>query len=176
MNDEAISRLHDPARWLAVLRIVVGLWFIKGMWTKWVWVGGFLPIPVATDRWVESMSRIVTGYAESTPIDWYRAFLEQVVLPNAELFANLTAIGEVAVGIGLIFGLLGGVAAMIGLLLTSAYVLGGLGQPLHRQGLRFIVWFAMLAFLFARAGRVWGVDGWIVRRYPGSVLTRFPIS
>jgi uncharacterized membrane protein YphA (DoxX/SURF4 family) len=95
MSDELVSRLHDPARWLAVLRMVVGLWFVKSIWTKWVLLGGVVPIPVASTRWIESMSNIVTGYVERHPLPWYADFLEKVVLPNAELFATLTGIGEV---------------------------------------------------------------------------------
>ncbi len=176
MNDQGSTSLHDPARWLAVLRIAFGLWFIKALWSKWVLLGGVLPIPVASERWVESLTRIVSGYLEGHPLPWYRDFLENTVLANAELFANLTAIGEVAIGIGLVFGFMTGVASMIGLLVTSAYVLGGLGLILPRQGLRLLVWITMLAFLFARAGRVWGLDGWIARKYPDSFLARFPLS
>jgi len=35
---------------------------------------------------------------------WYAAFLQNFVLPNAILFANVVAIGEVLVGIALIHG------------------------------------------------------------------------
>ncbi len=176
MNDERISRLHDPLRWLAALRIVVGLWFVKSIWSKWVLLGGVVPIPVASTRWVESMSNIVAGYIDGHPLPWFAEFLEKTVLPNAELFANLTAIGEVAIGIGLVFGLLTGLASMIGLLVMSAYVLGGIGLPLPRQGHRLLVWFTMLVFLFARAGRVWSIDSRLARRYPGLLLTRFPLA
>jgi hypothetical protein len=34
----------------------------------------------------------------------------------------------------------------------------------------------MVTFFFARAGRTWGLDGWLARRKPGSLLTRRPIS
>lgn len=176
MNDERIPRLHDPARWLAVLRIVVGLWFVKSIWSKWVLLGGVVPIPVASPRWVESMSNIVAGYVEGHPLPWYAEFLEKTVLPNAEVFANLTAIGEVAIGLGLLFGFLTGLASMIGLLMMSAYVLGGVGLPLPRQGHRLLVWVTMLIFLFARAGRAWGIDSWLARRHPGSFLGRFPLA
>src|SRR5215208_6470735 len=39
---------------------------------------------------------------------WYAAFLQNFVLPNATLFANMVAIGEVLVGIALILGALTG--------------------------------------------------------------------
>lgn len=174
-NDEK-RELHDSGRWLAFLRVIVGLWFVKALWSKLVLIGGFLPVPIASARWIETMPRIVTGYLPEHPLPWYKGFLEQTVLTHATLFGNLTALGEVAVGLGLVTGFLGGLAAMIGLVIMTAYVLAGLGLPFPRQGLRLIIWCALLAFLFARASRVGGVDGWLARRYPGSFLTRFPLS
>ncbi len=46
--------MRAPERWLAVLRIAVGLWFAKAIVTKLAitlaW--GFLPVPTASDRWI----------------------------------------------------------------------------------------------------------------------------
>ena len=175
-GDAAKPALHDPGRWLAVLRIVVGLWFLKALWLKLELVGGWLPLPVASERWVEALPRIVSGWAQVNPLPWYRGFLEQVVVTNAAVFANLTALGNVAIGLGLTTGFLCGVAAILGLIIVMAYELGALGLPLPGHGLRIVMWFAMLAFLFARAGRVWGLDGWLARRHPDSPLGRFPLS
>ena len=37
--------MSQPSRWLAVLRILVGLWFVKALWSKMdlVLLGGFVP-------------------------------------------------------------------------------------------------------------------------------------
>src|SRR2546426_2146791 len=48
-----------------------------------------------------------------------RDFLQNTVIPHSQLFAQLTAFGEVAVGLGLTAGLLTTLAAGIGLLLRS---------------------------------------------------------
>jgi len=47
-----VVSMSHPDRWLAVLRIVVGLYFAKAFVTKLgiVMVGGVIPLPGATDR------------------------------------------------------------------------------------------------------------------------------
>src|SRR2546430_7039601 len=50
--------MRHPERWLAVLRIAVGVWFAKAIFTKLsvtlAW--GFLPVPTASDRWLDRKS------------------------------------------------------------------------------------------------------------------------
>lgn len=156
--------MHNPDRWLAVLRIAVGFWFIKAIWSKWVLFGGILPIPMATDRWIGTMPKILSGYVAVSPLDWYRSFLQEIVIPNAAIFAHLTAIGEGLVGIGLTFGILTRISAAGGLFLLLAYQLAALGLPFPQHGLRLLMIVAMVAFFFARAGRVWGIDAMLHRR------------
>ncbi len=151
-------------RWLAVLRIACGVWFIKAIGTKWVLLGGILPLPMASQRWIETMPRILEGYAEVNPLSWGRAFLQDVVIPNAEFFAHLTAIGEGLVGIGLTLGLLTRASSVGALLLLLSYQFGALGLPFSRHGLRLLMMVAVVAFFFARAGAVWGIDAWLSRR------------
>jgi hypothetical protein len=45
-----------------------------------------------------------------------------------------------------------------------------------QQGFHLVLLFLMLAFFFSRAGRIWGVDAWLARRKPGSLLARRPMS
>lgn len=56
---------------------------------------------------------------------WYAWFLQQMVLPNAALFAYVVTFGEVLVGLGLIFGVLTGIAAFFGLFMNLNYLLAG---------------------------------------------------
>lgn len=172
-----VSLVH-PARWLAALRIVVGLYFVKSLVTKMgvVFVAGFIPLPATSARWIEVMPKIVAKQASENPIGWYKHFLEHVVLPHSTLFAHLTAWGETAVGIGLMLGLLTGVAALIGLVLVTNYGLATQWMSPGQQGFHLVLFVLMLAFFFARAGRVWGVDGWFVRANPRSRLARRPFS
>ena len=170
--------MSDPAEWLAVLRLVVGLYFVKSLVTKMSigMLGGVLPIPVVSERWLEVMPKIVTRQASENPIAFYKHFLEGTVIPNSTVFAQLTAWGETAVGIGLTLGLLTGVASIVGLLLVTNYGLATQWMSPGQQGFHIVLFFLMLAFLFARVGRTWGVDGWLARRKPGALLSRRPFS
>lgn len=56
---------------------------------------------------------------------WYAAFLQDVVLPNATVFAYLVTFGEVLIGLGLIFGCLTGIAAFFGVFMNLNFMLAG---------------------------------------------------
>src|SRR5258705_10486214 len=96
-----------PEAWLALLRVVVGAWFLKAVWTKLAlglaW--GILPYPMVSPRFVGFHPKRVAEFAAGNPIGWYKDFLEQTGLPNAALFAILQVWGEVALGAGVPPGL-----------------------------------------------------------------------
>ena len=170
--------MSHPAKWLAVLRIVVGLYFVKSLVTKMsvVMLGGILPVPMVSGRWLEVMPKIVARQASENPILFYKQFLETTVLPNSSMFAQMTAWGETAVGIGLTLGLLTGVASIVGLVLVVNYGLATQWMSPGQQGFHLVLFFLMVAFFFARAGRTWGIDAKLARWKPRSLLTRRPWS
>ncbi|CAN5861807.1 hypothetical protein BH24GEM1_BH24GEM1_01350 [soil metagenome] len=176
-NRSTPAMVH-PDRWIVFLRIVVGLYFVKSLITKMtvVLVGGFLPVPAVSERWVKVMPNIVAKQASENPLAFYKHFLEGTVLTHPELFAQLTAWGETAVGIGLTLGLLTGLSSGIGLLLVTIYGLATQWMSPGQQGFHLVLFALMLTFLMARAGRVWGLDAWIAARRPESILARRPLS
>ena len=56
---------------------------------------------------------------------WYASFLQHFVLPNAGFFSFLVTWGEVAVGLGVLLGVLTGIAAGFGVLMNLNYLLSG---------------------------------------------------
>ena len=158
------NAMRHADQWLAVLRIATGAWFIKAIGTKWVLLGGILPVPMASQRWIETMPQILNGYIKVNPLTWCQDFLQKTAIPNAEIFAHLTAIAEGLVGIGLVLGLLTRTSAIGGLFLLLTYEFAALGLPFSRHGLRLLMIVAVVAFYFARAGSVWGFDAWLNRR------------
>jgi uncharacterized membrane protein YphA (DoxX/SURF4 family) len=166
------------AQWLAVLRIVVGLYFVKSLVTKMsvVLVGGVIPLPVVSERWLNVMPKIVARQASENPLAFYKQFLEGTVLTHSSLFAQLTAWGETVVGLGLTLGLLTGVASLVGLFLVTNYGLATQWMSPGQQGFHLVLFFLMLAFFFARAGRTWGLDAWLARAKPHFWLSRRPFS
>lgn len=151
-------------RWVVVLRIVVGAWFVKAVWTKLTlaFLADVIPYPTVSPRFLAFHPKRVAEFAAGNPIDWYRHFLEDTVLPNSRVFATLQTFGEAAVGLGLILGLLTGLTALVGLLLCLNYGLATQWMSFGQQGFHVLLITSMVIFLFARAGRIWGLDRWIL--------------
>jgi thiosulfate dehydrogenase [quinone] large subunit len=158
--------MNHPARAVAVLRIVVGAWFVKAVWTKLAlgFAAGVIPYPVVSPRFLSFHPKRVAEFAAGNPVGWYKDFLDTTVLPNASLFATLQTYGEVAVGIGLVLGLFTGLTAAIGLLLALNFGLATQWMTFGQQGFHLLLITSMLIFLVTRAGRVWGVDAWLLAR------------
>ncbi len=176
MRKPPVTLMHAPGPWLAFLRIVVGLWFVKSMLTKvgWVFIGGILPLPVATERWISFLPKKLAEFASNNPLEWYQEFLTGTVIPNARPFAYMTAYGETAVGLGLTLGLLTGLAAVVGLVIMANYMLASFWMGFCQQGFHLLLIASLVAFLGSKAGRTWGLDGWLRRRFPRSFLVRMP--
>jgi uncharacterized membrane protein YphA (DoxX/SURF4 family) len=176
MHQRPASGMSHAAEWLAFLRIVVGLYFVKALWQKLELVGGVFPIPMSSARWIETMPKIVARQAAENPILWYKQFLEGTVLQNPTLFAHLTAIGETAVGIGLTLGLLNGLSSAFGFSMALAYGLATQWMSPGQRGFHIVLVALMIAFFGARAGKRWGVDELLARRRPDAWWARRPFS
>lgn len=57
--------MRSPVAWLALPRVVTGLWFLKASVTKLTFIlaGGFLPVPTATARYLGFMPKRVAESA-----------------------------------------------------------------------------------------------------------------
>ena len=156
--------MNAPETWLALLRVVVGAWFLKAVRTKLVleFLGGVVPYPIVSERFLTFHPKRVAEFAAGNPVGWYKDFLETTVLPHSRLFATLQAYGEAAVGLGLVLGLLTGLTALVGLFLAVNYGLATQWMSFGQQGFHVLLVTSMVVFLCARGGRAWGIDGWIL--------------
>ena len=177
-RESVSSSMRYPACCLAFLRIVVGIRFLKSLFTKvtltMAW--GFLPLPAASGRWIATMPKLLAKYAAENPFPAYKAFLLDTVVANPQIWAHLTALGEVAVGLSLTFGFLTVLGVLFGLVQVAAYGFATQHLSSGQQGFHIMLFAMMIAFLIARAGRVWGVDGWVRRHAPNSFLARVPLG
>ena len=96
---------------------------------------------------------------------FWRQFLETFVVPRPNLFAWMIALGELAVGVGLLLGFLTRVAAGGGSLLMLSIALGqarpesGAWDDWITSGLTPKLAFLLLVLLFAvNPGTIWGFD------------------
>ena len=115
--------MRYPQTCIVLLRVVVGAWFLKAVWTKLTlaYAAGVIPYPAVSPRFLAFHPKRVAEFAADNPVGWYKDFLKDTVLPHATLFATLQTYGEVVVGVGLVLGLLTGLTAAIGLVLALNY-------------------------------------------------------
>ncbi len=163
-----------PQGWVVLLRVVVGAWFLKAVSTKlavaYLWAT--IPYPAVSPRFLGFHPKRVAEFASGNPVGWYKEFLEQTVLPNTRLFATLQTYGEVAVGLGLVLGLVTGLTALVGLFLTLNYGLATQWMGFSQRGFHLLLVTSIIIFLGSRAGRVWGLDRLLLRAAPKSRLLR----
>jgi len=144
-----------PMRITAVVRILTGLLFVAEGLSK------------VTGEFVRGgFAKHAAGIAAGS-FPFWRHFLEATVVPRAGAFAWVIALGELAVGLGLLAGFLTRIAAGGGALLMLSIALGeakpdagAAWDDWITSGLTPKLAFLLLLLLFAvDAGKVWGLDG-----------------
>jgi thiosulfate dehydrogenase (quinone) large subunit len=98
-----------------------------------------------------------TGGAHPAVQGWYGWFLQNVVLPNATVFAYMVTFGEILIGLGLIFGCLTGIAAFFGVFMNLNFMLAGAVSINPVIGV-----LAMFLVLAWRIGGYWGIDRYLL--------------
>lgn len=138
------------------------LWLVIRVWLGYQWFNAGLG-KVGAEAWTGAnagaaiqgfVGRALEGGA-ATP--WYASFLENVVLPNAGLFAYMVAFGEVLVGAALILGALTGIAAFFGTFMNLSFLLAG---TVSSNPVMFVVG-TWLVLAWRNAGWI-GLDRWLL--------------
>jgi thiosulfate dehydrogenase [quinone] large subunit len=101
---------------------------------------------------------------------WYQHFLRDVVLPNATLFSYLVVIGELVAGICLLTGTMTRLGAAIAMLLFLNYMFAKGRWFLSPDSEDAAVFFSALVVMLGAAGRAYGIDSYLARRWPRVVL------
>lgn len=147
-----------------VVRIYLGwLWLNAGLGKVWV-DGGF------NTAWVGpnaggGVSGFLNGALAKTTGDhpsvslWYAWMIENIFLPNATVFSNLVAFGEVLIGIALIVGFLTGLSAFLGGLMNASFLLAG---TVSSNPMMFIL--ATWLVLAWRVAGYYGLDYFVLER------------
>lgn len=136
--------------WLAILRIYIGAYFIHSSLDKF------------TASYINEFSKVLGRWAHDSAFEWYRDFLGHYVVPHAKFFAYVTAIGEFAVGVMLIVGLLSGLAAILGVFLYANYYLGEGNGSIISNWVTIMI--CLLVILFTGAGRIFGFDKYLSKK------------
>ena len=98
-------------QWLAILRIGIGLWWLKSVFHK----------PLR-----QFLSGQMVGWtlalADNHPSQTYGSLIKKVVGGNATIFPYLVILGELAVGVGLVLGFLTPLALLVAIFLNLNYI------------------------------------------------------
>ena len=138
---------------VAALRIYAGVFFTYNGFRK-----------VMNDKFTDGMVGFLNGRAENSP-DFYRSFVESVVIPNKVLFASLVSFGELFIGLALILGLATRYAPVAGALMVTNFWLAK-GQGALEGTNHDVVWLMIfLVLALVPAGRIAGLDDGLSDRF-----------
>jgi uncharacterized membrane protein YphA (DoxX/SURF4 family) len=143
---------------LALVRLTIGVMFLwvffenlgKGTYTP----GGY--------------AGVINYYIKSShsPAVWKAVM--QLMASNAAIAAPLQALTEISLGVLLVIGLFTRPAAFVAFLFLGSLWISELGTSWIWELLVSVL--ACLGLALGGAGRKWGVDAWLARRWPASLL------
>ena len=141
---------------MAVIRIGLGLWWLKSVAHKDY--PGFVR---------SGMANWTVRLAENHPVPWFGRLIGGMVDRNRSWFPYLVVLGELAVGIGLTFGLFTPLALLVGIFLNLNYIALAGVQPNDRsvnpcvhaeQGQNWSMLVPELALLLTGGWALWSLD------------------
>lgn len=149
-----------PRALLVVLRLYLSVVFLVAAWPK----------VSDIEAWVARFDNILVSSGLFQPDAVYLGFFRDVVLANAAAFAYLTAYGELALGLALLFGACTRLAGFGAMVMLANYLLA--------KGLPFWIsssndapmFFIALVLMLGAAGRSFGLDYFLAKRWPGMPL------
>lgn len=137
-----------------MLRVYTGLFF------AWNGVG-----KLRRDNFADGMEGFLGAQAEKS-FEFYRSFVESVVLPNKAVFASLVSWGELAIGIAMIVGLATRYAAFAGAVMVLNFWFAK-GQVFFDGANHDVVWLVIFIVLgLVPAGRIAGLDDGLSDKLP----------
>ena len=115
--------------WLRESKFVTPVWLAVRVWIGIMWIqAGIAKVWGAENpSFLHNNGAGVAGFAgHGVPAySWWGSFMHSFVVPNASWIAVMVAWGELAIGIGLAFGILTRISALASLALLFTYVMSG---------------------------------------------------
>jgi uncharacterized membrane protein YphA (DoxX/SURF4 family) len=163
MSTSSISNAHVAADFqyvrrclLIILRLHLGVILL-------IAVGGkiFRPEPFSVE-----MLSYLQGFSMRNAPAFYQSFLQNVVIPQATLFSYLIMTGELIAGVCLLLGIFTRVGGVIAMFLFLNYMFSKGRWFWSPDSEDAAVFFSALVCCIGAAGRVYGVDAYLARRWP----------
>jgi len=153
---ETLFGILTVEQWLAILRIGIGLWWLKSVLHK--------PLREFVSG---QMTNWTLALADNHPVPAYGRLIRKTVEPNASWFPYLVVLGEAAVAIGLILGFLTPISLLVAIFLNLNYIALAGVRPKDinvnkcyqcEQGQNYVMIVAEVTLLATNSCAVWSVD------------------
>lgn len=139
-----------------------------------VWLNGGIEKLLNPDFPQQFADSLAAGGFVSQAPPFFQGFMEQTVVPNAEVFAQVVRVSELALGLALTLGLLTNLAALGSIALSVAVLLSqggvgfgtGLGAP-EFLTINVLVALLSLLVLLSPNAKAFSLDSGLARRSPG---------
>jgi len=142
--------------WLPI-RLFLGFSWLEAGWHKLTGEGWMDGGAALAGFWNAAVA-VPEGGRPPITYEWYRTFLQFLIDNDAQTwFAPLITFGEIAVGLGLIFGLLTGFAAFFGCFMNMSFMLAGSAST---NPVMFTL--AVGVILAWKVAGYYGVDRWLL--------------
>ena len=148
---------------LLLLRLVLGAMFLN------------LGIEKISEGWLTSDKNLLDSlfnYHQQAGLTQL-VYLDKVAVPYAYLWSKLIAIGETAIGVSLLLGLLTRFTCVVGIFMVlNFHAANGNLYSLHFFGTAWgaLIIVSFIILLIAKAGRWVGVDVALAKKYPKGIL------
>ena len=146
----------DAANGLALVRVTIGAMFVSVFFEN-LGKGAYTP---------SGYAGVINYYIKNghSPAVWKS--LIGVMASHAAMVAPLQALTEISLGVLLVIGLLTRPVAFVAFLFLSSLWVSEWGTAWIWELLVPVL--ASLGLSLGRAGRRWGIDGWLMQRWPSS--------
>lgn len=144
------STILTVPHWLAVLRIGLGLWWVESFRHK------------NKAAWLQRSAGIDWAGSVAEKHRWgaVKVGFDKVVRPRPKVMAYVVVFGELAIGLGLVFGFLTPIAAFASLALNLLYFF----LMIHdwaEQGQNSMMALIAVVVLGTHAWATWSIDSWL---------------
>ena len=158
IGEPAERTTPSVVQWLTTSKIVAVGWLAMRVWLGIMWMqAGWAKLFGAENAYfLHNNGAGVAGFAAhgTAAYSWWGSFLHSFVVPNAGWIGVVVALGEFAIGVGLVLGLFTRAAAIASLLLLFTYVMSGTASVCA-----FYALFAIVILATWRTSSWIGLDG-----------------
>jgi len=107
-------------------------------------------------NFISTFPNTIKSFSSASPFQFYTSFLNDTVLSNAQIFAQLTIWGEILTGIAFLLGFPILLGAISGIFMNLNYLLVATSTP--SQFLNLILIAAQFVAYANKAGSFWGLE------------------